>query len=174
LYPVIAEFNLCKYARYYSWDKLVQLGQVFWHIISIDCFEVPATVQYSRAISIQLQRLWGSPRRHTLRLGSGQRQHWQTLRGEHLNPYCIISFYTQSITSLYTHGYFVIICLFCHTDIEQYIPVHWTHNCTNISPRVHQFNIMMNVYIPGIFLPCKIMIFSSIAIHLNSWLHTRS
>ena len=43
--PVIAEINeLCKTARYFRWaDKLVRLGQAFWHIISLDGLEIAAT-----------------------------------------------------------------------------------------------------------------------------------
>jgi hypothetical protein len=45
LRSVIAEINkLCKNPRYYRWaDKLVRLGQVFWHIIKMDGLEIAAT-----------------------------------------------------------------------------------------------------------------------------------
>ncbi len=43
--PVIAKINeLYKTARYYRWaDKMVLLGQAFWHIISMDGLEIAAT-----------------------------------------------------------------------------------------------------------------------------------
>jgi hypothetical protein len=43
--PVIPEINeLSKTPRYYPWaDKLVRLGQAFWHIISMDGLEIAAT-----------------------------------------------------------------------------------------------------------------------------------
>ena len=51
--PIIAEINeLCKNPRYYRWgDKLVRLGQAFWHFIGMDGLEIATTAALSSTMT---------------------------------------------------------------------------------------------------------------------------